>query len=55
MSYVEAGYSVGLGVLFLYAVGLFVRRRSLEGAVDPSSPTPGSADGASESGRASGP
>lgn len=55
MSYVQTGYSIGLGVLFLYAVGLCVRRRSLERAVDLSPPPPGSPDGASESGPASEP
>ena len=34
MSYVDAGYTVGLSVLFLYGVGLVMRRRRLERAVD---------------------
>jgi hypothetical protein len=55
VSYVEAGYSIGLGVLFLYAVGLVIRRRSLERAVDPSPPTPVPAERASGSAPASGP
>ena len=33
MSYVEAGYSIGLGVLFLYAVALVLRRRRWERAL----------------------
>jgi hypothetical protein len=33
MSYVEAGYSIGLGVLFLYGVGLGLRRRRWERAL----------------------
>lgn len=48
MSYVDAGYAVGLSVLFLYGIALLVRRRSLERAVDlsmpPSDPAHGSAD-----------
>jgi hypothetical protein len=40
VNYVDAGYSVGLGVLFLYAVGLVLRRRSLERAVELSPPLP---------------
>jgi hypothetical protein len=32
MSYVDAGYSVGLGILFLYGVGLALRRRRWERA-----------------------
>ncbi len=32
MSYVDAGYGIALGVLFVYAVGLIVRRRRLERA-----------------------
>jgi hypothetical protein len=39
VSYVDAGYSIGLGVLFLYAVGLLLRRRSLERAVELSPPS----------------
>jgi hypothetical protein len=33
MSYVVAGYSVGLGILFLYGVGLALRRRRWERAL----------------------
>ncbi len=33
MSYVDAGYSVALGVLFLYAVALVLRRRRWERAM----------------------
>ncbi len=33
MSYVDAGYAIGLGVLFVYAVSLVVRRRRLTRAV----------------------
>jgi hypothetical protein len=32
MSYVDAGYSIVLGILFLYAVSLTVRRRRLTAA-----------------------
>jgi hypothetical protein len=34
MSYVDAGYAIGLGVLFVYAVSLLLRRRRLERMVD---------------------
>ncbi len=30
MSYVDAGYAVGLSVLFAYGLGLVLRRRALE-------------------------
>jgi hypothetical protein len=30
VSYIDAGYAVGLSVLFFYAVGLMLRRRALE-------------------------
>lgn len=53
MSYVDAGYAIGLSVLFLYAIGLVVRRRSLERAVAPSPPRPDLAEG--ETGAASEP
>jgi hypothetical protein len=33
VSYVDAGYSVALGVLFLYAVALVLRRRRWERAM----------------------
>jgi hypothetical protein len=33
VSYVEAGYSIGLGILFLYAVALVLRRRRWERAM----------------------
>ena len=33
MSYVDAGYSIALGVLFLYAVALVLRRRRWERAM----------------------
>ena len=33
MSYVDAGYSIGLGILFLYAVALVLRRRRWERAM----------------------
>ena len=33
MSYVDAGYSIGLGILFLYGVGLVLRRRRWERAL----------------------
>jgi hypothetical protein len=34
VSYVDAGYAIGLGVLFVYAVSLVLRRRRLERMVD---------------------
>ena len=34
MSYVDAGYSIVLGILFLYGVGLVWRRRRLTRAVE---------------------
>jgi hypothetical protein len=34
MGYVQAGYSIVLGILFLYGVGLVRRRRKLNRAVD---------------------
>jgi hypothetical protein len=34
MNYVDAGYAVGLSALFLYSVGLVLRRRSLERRVE---------------------
>ncbi len=33
MGYVQAGYSIVLAILFLYAIALLVRRRRLNGAV----------------------
>jgi hypothetical protein len=33
VSYVVAGYSIGLGILFLYAVALVLRRRRWERAM----------------------
>lgn len=33
MNYVDAGYSIALGALFLYAVGLGLRRRRWERAL----------------------
>jgi hypothetical protein len=33
VSYVDAGYSIGLGVLFVYAVALGLRRRRWERAM----------------------
>jgi len=33
MSYVDAGYSIGLGILFIYAVALGLRRRRWERAI----------------------
>ena len=33
MSYIDAGYAIALGVLFLYAVSLWRRRRRLERVV----------------------
>ena len=34
MSYVDAGYALGLSVLFLYALSLVARRRRLERRVE---------------------
>jgi hypothetical protein len=33
VSYVDAGYSIGLGIVFLYGVGLGLRRRHWERAL----------------------
>ena len=33
MNYVDAGYSIGLGILFIYAVALGLRRRRWERAM----------------------
>jgi hypothetical protein len=33
VNYVDAGYSIGLGILFLYAVSLGLRRRRWERAM----------------------
>jgi hypothetical protein len=33
VSYVDAGYSIALGALFLYGVGLILRRRRWERAL----------------------
>ncbi len=43
MSYVDAGYAVALATLFLYALGLVLRRRRWERAarVQQESPLPG--------------
>jgi hypothetical protein len=42
VSYVDAGYAIALGTLFVYAVGLGLRRRrwerALEVAKDPADP-----------------
>ena len=40
MKYVDAGYAVGLGVLFCYAAWLVVRRHRLEVAVSRQAPAP---------------
>ncbi|MGH9047075.1 MAG: hypothetical protein ACRDVW_07150 [Acidimicrobiales bacterium] len=55
MSYVDAGYAVGLSVLFLYGLGLMLRRRNLERAVDLTLPSAESIEGSSEANPASGP
>ena len=34
MNYVDAGYAIGLSSLFLYAVGLVIRRHRLERRVE---------------------
>jgi uncharacterized protein (TIGR03382 family) len=39
VSYVDAGYSIALGVLFLYAVALVLRRRRWERAMRVAQPT----------------
>jgi hypothetical protein len=52
MSYVDAGYAVGLSVLFVYAVGLIIRRRHLERAVELAPPRSEVAEGAGETGTA---
>ena len=38
MSYVDAGYAIGLSTLFVYSIGLVVRRRRLLRAVAAVSP-----------------
>ncbi len=52
MSYVDAGYAVGLSALFLYALGLVLRRRALGRraglAVDAEGPRAPSGPGAGE-------
>ncbi len=53
MSYVDAGYAIGLSVLFAYSIGLVLRRRSLERRIELS-PSP-ELDGAAEPGPTSGP
>jgi hypothetical protein len=45
VSYVDAGYAVALGTLFLYAVSLLLRRRRWERAVRMSE-RPGAEEGA---------
>jgi hypothetical protein len=53
VSYVDAGYAIALGVLFVYAIGLGLRRRRWERALrvaqaspPPDAPTADGADGA---------
>ncbi len=46
MSYVDAGYAVALATLFLYAVGLVLRRRRWERALRMSEPPTVRGDGA---------
>ncbi len=53
MSYIDAGYAVGLSVLFLYSITLVLRRRSLERRVDLSATD--DADEPAETGAAGGP
>jgi hypothetical protein len=55
VSYVDAGYAVGLSVLFLYAISLVIRRRSLERAVDLTVPGSDAAEDPAQTGAASGP
>jgi hypothetical protein len=55
MSYVDAGYAVGLSVLFVYAIGLVLRRRSLERSVELSAPPPDSAEAVPQTGAAPAP
>jgi len=38
VSYVDAGYSIALATLFVYAVGLLLRRRRWERALQMSEP-----------------
>jgi hypothetical protein len=40
MSYVDAGYAAALGSLFVYGVGLVLRRRRWERAVKASEQSP---------------
>jgi hypothetical protein len=40
VSYIDAGYAVGLSVLFAYAIGLMLRRRALERRTELRPPPP---------------
>ncbi len=44
VSYVDAGYAIGLGTLAVYAVSLMLRRRRLERAVERLGATADGAD-----------
>ena len=41
MSYVDAGYAIALGVLFVYAISLVLRRRRWDRALRMSETSPG--------------
>jgi|HubBroStandDraft_1064217.scaffolds.fasta_scaffold92375_3 hypothetical protein len=45
MSYVDAGYAIALGALFVYAISLVLRRRRWERAASLSSGTRANAGG----------
>ena len=46
MSYVDAGYAVALGTVFVYAIGLVLRRRRWERALRMSEPPAAEREGA---------
>jgi hypothetical protein len=47
MSYVDAGYAIALATVFVYAVGLLLRRRRWERALRASEPPVAEAGGLS--------
>ena len=46
MRYVDAGYAIALATVFVYAVGLVLRRRRWERALSVSQRQPAESDGA---------
>ena len=53
MSYVDAGYAIALGTLFVYAVSLVLRRRRWERALRMSEPPPADQESAPSHGERS--